>query len=92
MLQEDPGARLTMSDLIGHPWMNEPTATPQEFQQKYKSVIGDVKNYPEYSVDFDRKDAERALQRGDSLFTEETEPPVKFDHSFYEARVFKIFE
>ena len=85
MLQEDPQARLTMADVIGHQWLRLPTATPEQFKEKYANVIGNVANYPEYSIDFDRADAKNALCRGTSLFLE-TEPPEKFDIAFLEKR------
>merc|ERR1712113_872138 len=64
MLQESPKARLTMVDLMGHPWLNLPTATKAEFKQEYYTIISDMTNYPTYSVDFDRNQAKEAL-RGD---------------------------
>lgn len=64
MLQENPKARLTMVDLMGHPWMQGPTATKAEFKSEYESIISDMSNYPSYSVDFDRNQAKEAL-RGD---------------------------
>ena len=75
MLQEEPNARLTMADVVGHQWMVLPTATAEQFKEKYKDIIGNVANYPEYSVDFDRADAKNSLCRGTSLFCEETDPP-----------------
>lgn len=64
MLQENPKARLTMVDVMGHPWMLQQTSTQQEFKQEYYSIINDLANYPTYSVDFDRSQAREAL-RGD---------------------------
>ena len=40
MLQEDPNARLTMVDVIGHEWMVQPTASAEQFKEKYQSIIG----------------------------------------------------
>ena len=55
-------------------------------------MIGNTANYPEYSVDFDKASAKQALNRGDSLFTDDTDPPAAFDCEFLEKRTFKAFE
>ena len=80
-----------MADVIGHEWLRLTTASPEQFKEKYANIIGNVANYPEYSIDFDRADAKNALCRGTSLFCEETEPPEKFDIEFINKRIFKQF-
>ena len=72
MLQENPKARLTMVDFMGHPWMQGPAATKAEFKQEYFQIISDMSNYPTYSVDFDRNQAKEAL-RGDDGEEDETD-------------------
>jgi serine/threonine protein kinase len=64
MLQENPKARLTMADVIGHPWVQGNCATQDDFKAEYHNIISDMRNYPAYSVDFDRNQAKEAL-RGD---------------------------
>lgn len=49
MLAYDPGSRLSMAEIIGHPWMvNGKTATEQEvfadFQQREKEINGEASN------------------------------------------------
>ena len=62
MLQENPKARLTMADLMGHPWVQGECATVADLKKEYYSVISDMTNYPTYSVDFDRNQAREALR------------------------------
>ena len=62
MLQENPKARLTMADLMGHPWVQGECATINDLKKEYFSVISDMTNYPTYSVDFDRNQAREALR------------------------------
>ena len=78
MLQENPKARLTMVDVMGHPWMQLQAATQQEFKQEYYSIISDLTNYPTYSVDFDRNQAREAL-RGDEEDDFDYEAAFKYD-------------
>ena len=77
-----------MADIVGHEWLKGETATLEQFKEKYSNIIGNIANYPEYSVDFDRADAKSALGncRGTSLFCEETDPPEQFDIAFVKKR------
>lgn len=41
MLQLDPSARLTMDEIIGHPWVQGPVPTQEEVQAEFMARKGE---------------------------------------------------
>ena len=80
-----------MVDVMGHPWFQLPTATPNEFKQAYYTVISDMTNYPTYSVDFDRAQAKEAL-RGDDGEEDENNYDEIFKFDIWENVPFNEFD